>query len=87
MLPARGQARSTTGDSVGLPPREETAPDGDEPVPTSPPSGGDDTGSPVTEGDGGDGTSTGVIIGLVLAILAVAATIAFATVILARRFR
>jgi hypothetical protein len=74
--------------SVGLPPREDTGqPDDDEPVPTLPPSDGGDTGSPVTAGDDGDGTSTGVIIGLVLAVLAVAAAIAIATLVLRRRLR
>ena len=72
--------------SVGLPPREETAPEGEEPVPTLPPSRGDETGSPATAEDG-DGTSAGVIIGLLLGILAVAAAIAFATRVLRRRLR
>ncbi len=72
--------------SVGLPPREGTAEDGEEPVPTLPPSDGGDTGDATDEGDGG-GTSTGAIIGLALAVLAVAATIAFATLVLRRRFR
>ncbi|MCH8920466.1 MAG: hypothetical protein IIA23_07140 [Chloroflexi bacterium] len=69
--------------SVGLPPREDTTPDDDEPIPTLPPSDGGDTGDAADEGDSG-GTSAGAIIGLALAILAVAATIAFATVVLRR---
>ncbi|MCH7836702.1 MAG: hypothetical protein IH864_07550 [Chloroflexi bacterium] len=73
--------------SVDLPPREDTAQDSEEPVPTFPPSDGEDTGSPVTGGDDGDGTSAGVIIGLVLAVLAVAAAIALATLVLRRRLR
>ncbi len=73
--------------SVGLPPREGTAqPDDDEPVPTLPPADGGDTGDATDEGDGG-GTSAGAIIGLVLAILAASAVIAFAARVLARRFR
>ena len=72
--------------SVGLPPREDTAPDDEEAVPTFPPSDGGSPGGSVVKDDGG-GASTGVIIGLALAILAVAATIALATVVLARRFR
>ena len=72
--------------SVGLPPRDDAAQDGDEPVPTFPPSdGGDANGSQAQGGDGG--TSAGVIIALALGILAVAAVLAFATVVLARRFR
>ncbi|MEE8346196.1 MAG: peptidase MA family metallohydrolase [Dehalococcoidia bacterium] len=71
---------------VGLPPREDTAPDGEVPVPTFPPSDGGSPGGSVAEDDGG-GTSTGTIIGLALAILAVAAVIALATLVLARRFR
>jgi hypothetical protein len=72
--------------SVGLPPRDDTAEDGEEPVPTFPPSdGGDADGSP-TEEDG-DGTSTGLIIGLAFGIVAAAAVIGLATVVLARRFR
>ncbi|MCH6555004.1 MAG: chemotaxis protein CheW [Chloroflexi bacterium] len=71
---------------LGLPPREDTAQDDDEPVPTLPPSDGGDTGDPADEGDGG-GASTGTIIGLALAILAIAAAIAFATRVLTRRFR
>ncbi len=72
--------------SVGLPPREGTAGDDEEPVPTAPPSDGGDTGDATDEGDGG-GTSAGTIIGLTLAVLAVAAVIAFATRVLRRRFR
>ncbi len=75
--------------SVGLPPREETADDGEEPVPTASPSdGGDtgDTGDPADDGDSG-GTSTGTIIALALAILAIAVTIAFAARVLRRRLR
>ena len=73
--------------SVGLPPREGTGqPDDDEPVPTLPPSDGGDTGDATDEGDGG-GASTGTIIGLALAILAVAAALAFATRVLTRRLR
>ena len=72
--------------SVGLPPREETAQDDGEPVPTFPPSnGGGADGAPADGGDGG--TSTGTIIALAVAILAVAAAIGFATVVVARRFR
>lgn len=71
--------------SVGLPPREGAAQDGGEPVPTSPPSDGGADGSQA-EGDDGS-TSTGVVIGLTLGILAVAAVIGFATVVLARRMR
>jgi len=72
--------------SVGLPPREDTPPDGEEAVPTFPPSDGGSDGAPAAAEDGG-GTSAGVIIGLALAILAVAAAIALATVVLARRLR
>ena len=72
--------------SVGLPPREDTAQDGEEAVPTFPPSDGGSDGPDGAAEDGG-GTSAGVIIGLALAILAVAAAIAFATVVLARRLR
>jgi len=72
--------------SVGLPPREGISEDGEEPVPTFPPSGeGSENGSPASGDDGG--TSTGVIIGLALGILALAAVIGFATVVLARRYR
>ncbi len=71
--------------SVGLPPREGIAEDGEEPVPTFPPSGeGSENGSPASGDDGG--TSMGAIIGLVLGILALAAVIAIATAVLARRF-
>ncbi len=70
--------------SVGLPPRDDTARDGEEPVPTFPPSDGGADGA--QEADGG-GTSTGVLIGLALAVLGVAAALALATVLLARRFR
>ena len=73
--------------SVGLPPREDTAQDGEEAVPTTfPPSDGGSGDAPAAAEDGG-GTSAGVIIGLALAILAVAAAIALATVVLARRLR
>jgi hypothetical protein len=72
--------------SVGLPPRESTADDGEEPVPTLPPSDGDSADGSAAQADG-DGASAGVIIGLILAGLAVAAAIAFATVVLRRRFR
>ena len=51
-----------------------------------PPSDGGDTGDTTDEGNGG-GASTGTIIGLALAILAVAATIAFAARVLTRRLR
>ncbi len=72
--------------SVGLPPREAVAEDGEEPVPTFPPPGeGSENGSPASGDDGG--TSTGVIIGLVLGVLALAAVIGFATAVVARRFR
>ncbi|OGO48068.1 MAG: hypothetical protein A2W34_04675 [Chloroflexi bacterium RBG_16_64_32] len=72
--------------SVGLPPREDTAQDDEEAVPTFPPSDGGSDGAPAAAEDGG-GTSAGVIIGLALAVLAVAAAIALATVVLARRLR
>jgi hypothetical protein len=68
-----------------MPPRDDTTDDGEEPVPTFPPSDGG-AGDAQTDGDDG-GTFTGVIIGLALAILAVAAALALATVVLARRFR
>jgi hypothetical protein len=71
--------------AVGLPPRDDTADDGDEPVPTFPPSDGA-AGGAQADGDDG-GTSAGVIIGLALGILAVAAAIALATLVLARRLR
>jgi hypothetical protein len=71
--------------SVGLPPRDDTADNGEEPVPTFPPSDGAANGSQAQDGDGG--TSTGVIIALALGILAAAAAIALATLVLARRFR
>jgi hypothetical protein len=69
--------------SVGLSPREPTPQNGEEPVPTFQPSDGG--GSQAQSSDGG--ASTGVIIGLALAIIAVAAVIGFATLVLARRFR
>lgn len=72
--------------SVGLPPREGTEQDGEEPVPTFPPSDGGPADGPAAEGDGG-GTSAGVIIALALGILALAAAIGFATLVLARRLR
>ena len=72
--------------SVGLPPREDTAQDDEEPVPTLPPSDGGDTVDATDEGDGG-GASTGTIIGLALAILAIAAVIAVAARVLTRRLR
>ncbi len=75
--------------SVGLPPREgpsdDDAPDA---IPTLPPSDGGDADGPAapTDGDGG-GTSGGVIVGLALGILALAAVLAVGTLVLARRFR
>jgi hypothetical protein len=69
--------------AVGLPPRDDTADDGEAPVPTFPPSDGN--GAQAGGDDGG--TSTGTIIGLALGILAVAAVLALATLVLARRFR
>ncbi len=71
--------------SVGLPPRDDAPDDGEEPVPTFPSSDGAANGSPA-DADGG-GTSAGTIIGLAAAILAVAAALALATLVLARRFR
>jgi hypothetical protein len=53
--------------------------------PTFPPSDGGGANGSGSERD--DGTSAGVIIGLALGILAVAAFLALATVVLARRFR
>ena len=69
--------------SVGLPAREGTGGDGEEPAPTFPPSNGGN--GSVREDDGG--TSVGLMIGLGVAILAAAGAIAFATYVLARRFR
>ena len=68
--------------SVGLPPREGTGDGGVEPSPTFPPSNGNGA----TREDGG-GVSTGVLIALAVAILAAAGALAFATYVLARRFR
>lgn len=70
--------------SVGLPPREGAGGDGEEPAPTFPPSNGGN--GSVREDDGG-GASVGLVIGLAVAILAAAGAIAFATYVLARRFR
>lgn len=70
--------------SVGLPPREGTGGDGEEPAPTFPPSDG---GNGVVKKDQGGGASAGLLIGLALAVLAAAGAIAFATYVLARRFR
>jgi hypothetical protein len=67
--------------SEGLPPRETTR-DGQEPSPTFPPSTG---GNSTAKEDGG--VSTGVLFALGAAILAAAGVIAFATYVLARRFR
>jgi len=69
--------------SVGLPPREGTGGDGQEPSPTFPPSNG---GNGATREDDGR-ASTGLLIALGAAILAAAGVIAFATYVLARRFR
>jgi hypothetical protein len=72
--------------SVGLPPRPDGGTDGEEPVPTFPPSdGGQGDGS--AAGDDGDSSSLAVIVGIVLGVLAVAGAIGLATVVLARRFR
>ena len=68
--------------SVGLPPRE-GAGGGEEPAPTFPPSNGGN--GSAREDDGG--ASVGLLIGLAVAILAAAGAIAFATYVLARRFR
>ena len=69
--------------SEGLPPREGGGNGDEEPAPTFPPSNG---GNGSAKDDGG-GTSAGLVIGLALAVLAVAGAIGFATVVLARRFR
>ncbi|MDO8613940.1 MAG: peptidase MA family metallohydrolase [Dehalococcoidia bacterium] len=69
--------------SVGLPPREGTG-GGQEPSPTFPPSNG---GNGSAREDDGGGASVGLVIGLAVAILAAAGAIAFATYVLARRFR
>jgi len=68
--------------SVGLPPREGAGGDGEKPTPTFPPSNG----GSAREDDGG-GASVGLMVGLGAAILAAAGAIAFATYVLARRFR
>jgi hypothetical protein len=69
--------------SVGLPPRQGTGDDGEEPTPAFSPSGG---GNGSAKDDDG-GVSTGLLIGLAVAILAAAGVIGFATLVLARRFR
>ena len=68
---------------MGLPPREGAGGDGEEPAPTFPPSNGGN--GSAREDDGG--ASVGLLIGLAVAILAAAGAIAFATYVLARRFR
>jgi hypothetical protein len=70
--------------SVGLPPREGAGGGGEEPAPTFPPSNG---GNGSAREDDGGGASVGLVIGLAVAILAAAGAIAFATYVLARRFR
>jgi hypothetical protein len=76
----------TRGFHLGLPPREDIAGNGEEPVPTLAPSDGGAANGSQAEGDDG-GTSIGVIIGLVVGIVAAAAVIGLATVVLARRMR
>ena len=70
-------------DSVGLPPRQGTGGDGEEPTPAFSPS---NAGNGSAKDDDG-GVSTSLLIGLAVAILAAAGVIGFATVVLARRFR
>lgn len=72
--------------SVGLPPREDAAGNGEEPVPTLAPSDGGAANGSQAEADDG-GTSIGVIIGLVVGIVAAAAVIGLATAVVARRMR
>jgi hypothetical protein len=69
--------------SVGLPPREGTGGNGQEPSPTFPPSNGGNG----SAGDDNGGASVGLVVGLAVAILAAAGAIAFATYVLARRTR
>lgn len=72
--------------SVGLPPREDSSGDTEEPMPTFPASsGGEGDGSESADDD--TGTSAGAIVGVAIAVVAVVGTLGVAALVLRRRFR